>query len=143
MELHQIRYFLALCELRSFTAAAHHCAVSQPSISNAVRSLENELGGALFRRKPEVRLTRLGELVRGHFARISRELERLNDRMRPRAAAAGQTVAARAVRASALMRSTMERKPLERCGVKCSRRPSRSNRAMASVAKTSRAVRPE
>jgi DNA-binding transcriptional LysR family regulator len=143
MELRQIRYFLALCDVRSFTEAAHRCAVSQPSISNAIRSLEDELGGTLFRRKPDVRLTRLGELVRGHFARISRELDRLSERTRALIPTSGQTAAARAARASDLIRSTMERNPLERCGVRCSRSPSRSNSAMASAARTSRAVRPE
>ena len=50
---------------------------------------------------------------------------------------------ASALRASALTRSTMERRPFERCGVRCSRRPMRSNNATASVAMMSRAVLPE
>ena len=37
--------------------------------------------------------------------------------------------------ASARMRVTMDRNPLERCGVRCSRRPSRSNRAIGSAAR--------
>jgi hypothetical protein len=50
---------------------------------------------------------------------------------------------ASAALASARMRSTMERKPLERCGVRCSRSPSRSNSSTASVARMSRACLPE
>ena len=44
---------------------------------------------------------------------------------------------------SSEMRSIIERKPLERCGVRCSRRPSRLNSSTASVARISLACRPE
>jgi hypothetical protein len=47
MEMHQIRYFLALCEERGFTRAARQCGISQPSLTNAIIRLEQELGGAL------------------------------------------------------------------------------------------------
>jgi len=50
MQMQQIRYFLALCEERSFTRAAKRCGVSQPSLTNAIIRLEQKLGGALFRR---------------------------------------------------------------------------------------------
>ena len=50
---------------------------------------------------------------------------------------------ASAALASARMRSTIERKPFERCGVRFSRRPMRSNSASASVARISRARLPE
>src|SRR5262249_9802129 len=52
MQMHQIRYFLALCEERNFTRAARRCGVSQPSLTNAIIGLERELGGALFHRRP-------------------------------------------------------------------------------------------
>jgi DNA-binding transcriptional LysR family regulator len=48
MQIHQICYFLALCEERSFTHAARRSGVSQPSLTNAIGALERELGGALF-----------------------------------------------------------------------------------------------
>jgi len=48
MQMHQICYFLALCEERSFTRAAKRCGISQPSLTNAIIALERELGGALF-----------------------------------------------------------------------------------------------
>ena len=60
MQMHQIRYFLALCEERNFTRAARRCGVSQPSLTNAIIGLERELGGALFQRKPLIALTVLG-----------------------------------------------------------------------------------
>lgn len=51
MELAQIRYFVAVMERGSFTAAAERCGVSQPGITKSVRALERELGGALFHRE--------------------------------------------------------------------------------------------
>ena len=52
MQMHQIRYFLALCEERNFTRAARRSGVSQPSLTNAIIALERQLGGPLFQRKP-------------------------------------------------------------------------------------------
>src|ERR1700739_1749711 len=63
MQMHQIRYFLALCEERNFTRAARRCGVSQPSLTNAIIGLERDLGGALFQRKPLIALTALGSAV--------------------------------------------------------------------------------
>jgi DNA-binding transcriptional LysR family regulator len=71
MQMQQIRYFLALCEERSFTRAAKRCGVSQPSLTNAIMALEQELGGALFQRKPLVALTVLGHAVHPYFDRIA------------------------------------------------------------------------
>lgn len=59
MEMHQIRYFLAVSEQLNFTRAAEECRVAQPSLTRAVKLLEEELGGELFRR--ERRLTHLTE----------------------------------------------------------------------------------
>jgi DNA-binding transcriptional LysR family regulator len=65
MELHQIRYFLALCEELNFTRAAERCKVAQPSLTRAIKALEAELGGALFHReRANTRLSRLGQKVR-------------------------------------------------------------------------------
>src|ERR1700754_662555 len=54
-----------------------------------------------------------------------------------------QEAAASVSRASVRMRSTMARRPLERCGVRCSRNPNSSNTAIASVDRISCGVRPE
>jgi LysR family transcriptional regulator, hydrogen peroxide-inducible genes activator len=71
MQMHQIRYFLALCEERNFTRAARRCGVSQPSLTNAIIGLERELGGALFQRKPAIALTVLGHAVHPYLQRIA------------------------------------------------------------------------
>jgi DNA-binding transcriptional LysR family regulator len=65
MKLHQIRYFVALCETLSFARAAERCGVSQPSLTRAVQSLEEELGGRLVQRERRLtHLTKLGDVVR-------------------------------------------------------------------------------
>ena len=50
MEIHQLRDFPAICEERNFTRAAKRCGVSQPSLTNAIKRLEETLGGPLFNR---------------------------------------------------------------------------------------------
>ncbi len=71
MKIHQVCYFLALCEERSFTRAARRCGVAQPSLTRAIQQLEHEFGGQLFERsRSTVRLTNLGILVRPDFVRI-------------------------------------------------------------------------
>ena len=61
MELHQIRYFLAVADCLNFTRAAEQCHVAQPSLSRAIKKLEEELGGDLFRReRSHTHMTELG-----------------------------------------------------------------------------------
>jgi len=61
MEMHQVRYFLAVARLLNFTRAADECNVTQPSLTRAIKQLEAELGGDLFRReRPAAQLTELG-----------------------------------------------------------------------------------
>jgi DNA-binding transcriptional LysR family regulator len=59
MEMHQVRYFLALSRTLNFTRAAEECHVAQPSLTRAIKQLEEELGAELFRR--ERNLTHLTE----------------------------------------------------------------------------------
>ena len=61
MEMYQIRYFLSVARELNFTRAAEECGVAQPSLSRAIKQLEGELGGELFRRElPQAILTELG-----------------------------------------------------------------------------------
>ena len=50
MELHQLRYVLAVSETGNFTRAAERCSVTQPSLSQQIINLESELGHKLFHR---------------------------------------------------------------------------------------------
>ena len=71
MEMQQIRYFLAVCSERNFTRASKLCRVSQPSLTRAIKLLEREFGGPLFRReRGDSPLTELGEIVRPHLSEI-------------------------------------------------------------------------
>jgi DNA-binding transcriptional LysR family regulator len=64
VELHQIRYFLALARSLNFTRAAEVCNVTQPALTKAVQKLELELGGVLIHRERHLtQLTDLGKLV--------------------------------------------------------------------------------
>ena len=71
MEMHQVRYYLAVCEALNFTRAAEASHVSQPSLTAAIKKLEAELGGELFRReRSRTHLTELGKLTRPHLEQI-------------------------------------------------------------------------
>ena len=87
MQLPQIRYFLALCDEHSFTRAARRSGVSQPSLTNAIRALEEELGGALFQRRPTY-FKRMAETA-DHAVAVAQALTDTN-RARPEAAIASQ-----------------------------------------------------
>ena len=76
MEMHQVRYFLAVCETLNFTRAAENCNVSQPALTRAVHKLEEELGGLLLRRENSLtHLTDFGRLVRPHLEQMMAEAE--------------------------------------------------------------------
>jgi LysR family transcriptional regulator, hydrogen peroxide-inducible genes activator len=64
MELHQVRYFVALARSMNFTRAAEQCNVTQPALTKAIQKLEYELGGPLvFRERQLTQLTDLGKLM--------------------------------------------------------------------------------
>ncbi len=64
MELSQIRCFLALAETLNFTRAAEVCGITQPSLSRAIKKLEEEVGGILVRReRGHTQLTDMGQLL--------------------------------------------------------------------------------
>lgn len=63
VELRHLRYFRAVAELGSFSAAARRLHVAQSSVSEQVADLEQELGGTLLdRTNRRVRLTPMGEV---------------------------------------------------------------------------------
>ena len=84
MELRQLEYFLMVSDLASFTRAAERLYVSQPAVTNAVRSLEEELGIQLLdRSQRKVTLTAEGKIFYRHIQNImqgiSTTLNEIND----------------------------------------------------------------
>jgi len=76
MEIHQLRYFCAVAETSSFSRAAVQTHVSQPSLSQQILKLEDELGARLFDRLGRtVRLTELGKTFLPRARAVLRELE--------------------------------------------------------------------
>jgi LysR family hydrogen peroxide-inducible transcriptional activator len=76
MELQQLRYFCAIAETGSFSRAAQQTHVSQPSLSQQIRKLEDELGARLFDRLGRtIRLTELGRAFLPRARAVLRELE--------------------------------------------------------------------
>lgn len=74
MEMHQVRYFLAVADLLNFTKAAEKCNVAQPSLTRAIKLLEAELGGPLFHReRANTNLSELGRMVRAHLQQVHDE----------------------------------------------------------------------
>lgn len=88
MEMQQVRYFVALAELRNFTRAAQACNVTQPAFSRAIQQLEHELGGPLVNReRGNLHLTELGRMMAPYLqtiaeqARTAKDLARANARL--------------------------------------------------------------
>jgi len=76
VEFHQLRYFCAVAELGSFSRAAEHSHVSQPSLSQQILKLEAELGARLFDRLGRsVRLTDAGKSFLPRARAVLHELE--------------------------------------------------------------------
>lgn len=83
MELHQLRYFLAVARTKNFSRAAEQCHVAQPSLSQQIMKLERELGEKLFERtKREVALTPAGDLLQTHAQRVLHEVELASEGVR-------------------------------------------------------------
>lgn len=83
MEIRQLEYFLMVSKVNSFTRAAERLYVSQPAVTNAVRSLEEELGIQLFdRSQKQALLTTEGKIFFAHVEQImngiSNTLEEIN-----------------------------------------------------------------
>ena len=80
MTLTELRYVVALARERHFGRAAEKCAVSQPTLSVAIKKVEDELGVILFERAPnEVQVTEIGIAVAEQAERVLREAARINE----------------------------------------------------------------
>lgn len=77
MEVHEMRYFLAVCETLNFTRAAEVCHVSQPALTRAIKGLEEKLGGAplINRERGNTHLTELGRMMKPYFEQAVGQIE--------------------------------------------------------------------
>src|SRR5579859_4615807 len=76
MEMHQLRYVVAVARTGNFSRAAEQCHVAQPSLSQQIKKLEEELGERLFdRMKREARLTAHGEVFLRRAVKILDEAD--------------------------------------------------------------------
>ena len=74
MTLTELRYIVSLASTRHFGRAAEACFVSQPTLSVAIRKLEEELGVTLFERgTSEITMTPIGEQVVAQAQRVLEE----------------------------------------------------------------------
>jgi LysR family transcriptional regulator, hydrogen peroxide-inducible genes activator len=78
MNLNELRYVVALARERHFGKAATSCHVTQPTLSVAVKKLEDELGIQLFERhRHDVRITPVGAAVITQAQRVLEEADKL------------------------------------------------------------------
>ncbi len=76
MEIQQLRYVVAVAKTANFSRAAEECHVAQPSLSQQIQKLEDELGERLFdRMKRAAKLTSRGETFLRHAIHILEEVD--------------------------------------------------------------------
>lgn len=86
MQLSQMQYFLEIAKTKNISAAAHNLYLSQPALSQAIRSLESELGiPLLLRHSKSVSLTDAGEEFAVHAEKILGSTRHLSDLMQKHA----------------------------------------------------------
>jgi len=82
MELHQLKYFVAVADEGGFCKAANRCGLAQPSMSQQVRKLEEELGSRLFDRLGRrIILTEAGKQLLPKARRVLAEVQDLRQSM--------------------------------------------------------------
>ncbi|WP_026701749.1 LysR family transcriptional regulator [Salibacterium aidingense] len=81
MTLQQLRYVIEVAKQRSISKAAHRLFISQPSLSNAIKELENELGIAIFSRTNKgIILTSEGSEFLGYARQVMEQTDLLENR---------------------------------------------------------------
>ena len=79
MTLTELRYIVALAQEQHFGRAAERCHVSQPTLSIAVKKLEEELGVLFERGKQKILPTPLGEKIVAMAARVLEQAAAIKD----------------------------------------------------------------
>src|SRR4051812_39341478 len=79
MTISQLQYVIAVAELSSFYKAAARCFVTQPTLSQQVKKLEDEVGAELFdRTQKPIALTPTGEIIIAQARIVVREAQKIN-----------------------------------------------------------------
>ena len=77
MDIRSLKYFLAISEAPSLSMASQVLGVAQPSLSQSVQKMEDELGVKLLERSPRgIKLTEEGQVLRDHAKRICSDMDR-------------------------------------------------------------------
>ena len=85
MTLAELRYLVAVADLRHFGRAAERCHITQPTLSSQLKKLEDNLGLSLVERTTRfVTLTPAGERIVTHARRILEEVDQIADLARHR-----------------------------------------------------------
>lgn len=78
MEIRQLRYFLKIAEIGSFSKASIALHIAQPALSQQIAQLEDELGHALLHRRHNgVQMTEQGEAFFAHAQRVVKQIDDL------------------------------------------------------------------
>ncbi len=87
MEIRQLRYFIAVADTLSFSAAAESVFLSQPALSRQIMALEKELGLPLLKRSTrKVELTEAGQILRQSAKELISRWEKLTPELKNRVA---------------------------------------------------------
>ncbi|WP_251551547.1 cidABC operon transcriptional activator CidR [Neobacillus muris] len=79
MDIKHLQYFLEVAKYNSFSLAANHLYITQPTISKMIKNLEQELGVELFyRSRKQLLLTDAGRVIAEQAALIDRAMKNLN-----------------------------------------------------------------
>lgn len=82
LNLNALRYFLAVCNYGSVSAAAQFLHISQPSVSNVIKDLEREFGVMLFQRRHRgMALTGEGEQLYSMCAKLLEDFDKIERTM--------------------------------------------------------------
>ncbi len=81
MTLQQLKYLVTVAECKNITAAAEKLYISQPSLSTAIHSLENEMGiKAFVRSNKGICITKEGEELLSYARNLLEQAEIMKDR---------------------------------------------------------------
>lgn len=81
MDLNQLETFISVADNQSFTKASIELFITQSSVSKIIKSLEEEVGGPLFYRSPDIRLTDVGMELYKHSVDVIALMDRIPDEL--------------------------------------------------------------